>query len=316
MTSTNSKTGRKRAAPIAEPTEQDSQTLYENAIRDDDMEKFSQLYEKNEVSAASVMALRWASQSKNNEYLEKIKAKLQPNDLRSLITICQNFGTTSTDDHSTSTAKKAKTETGVASTGGARNDNPIDNIAQRWPFQVARVAWNDTYKTRASCEKPMDVVESEKRWTELVQIANGFVSLSVPQKSHPTSNSNATVAQDQLFERLEQMARTEKGVKAGENDDLESKFVNCRQTARMVISRLLYIEKMIFTVVPRDAVATEKGKNYNFFQLLKLYPIPIPPASSFHGKAENFALNFQQHLNSNVFDQQECMVQRIEYSDE
>lgn len=345
----------------------DAQTEYENSIRNDDMETFLRLYESKNVAAASVVALRWASAAKKNAYLEKIKLKMQPNDLRQLISICQAFGASggteqisapqevgaekqgndaSKQSVAPATAapmKKAKIsqqptgnsgggddaakQTSLGGTSATTIDAPIDKMVRQWPFQVARVAWNDVYKTRASCDKPLEVREAQTKWQELVEIAKNFVALATQKPVLPATTATiktmaaaatatATVPnslQEQLFERLEAAARVEKAVQRGQDESLESKFINCRQTARMVFSRILFIEQMNFVVLRRDAAGADKGTKLDFFQLLKNYAVPIPPASSFKGKASNFASQFQQHLNTSVFDQKDCFVASVEF---
>lgn len=312
---------RKRALSTAQKKDVDLQTSYENSIRDDDVQNFLQLFDSSGVLQASALALRWAAQSKNSTFLDKIKEKMQASDLRQLITICQTFGHVDTGATETqaaeigATAKKAKIleneNSAPAKTKVAQN--AIEKLLDSWPFQTARVTWNDNYKTKPS-EKPLTVAESEAKWNQLVQMANAFAALSGPQKL-PTATATTASQQDQLFERLETKARLEKNVKPDADDVLESKFINCRQTARMVFSRILFVEKMVFVVLTRDAAAVDKGTKLNFSQLLKKYSIPIPPASSFHGKAANFANLFQQHINTTTFHQQDNFVSAIEYVD-
>jgi hypothetical protein len=326
--------------------------LYEQAIRDDNMQNFLKYVDSGNVAAASVTAVDLASQSINNDYLDKIMKKMDAKDMRQLLGAKQTLAsstaaaTTSSATKISATATTITTTTtittagggggGVGSVGGARKkqktkatESPVDKVFAKWPFQTARVVWNDKYKPRPSSEKPLEPAESAAKWLELFQEANAFVALGAQKQSTALATTTAAAAataatvstpslaqsqQEQLFDRLEDAAREEKGVKRGADESLEAKFINCRQTARMVFARLLFIEQMNFVVLRRDAASTDRGTKLDFFQLLKKYAVPIPVASSFKGKAQAFATQFQQHVNATVFENKDCTIASIEYA--
>ena len=339
-TTNNITTGTAAAAATEE------QMLYEQAIRDDDMQNFLKYVDSGNVAAASVTAVDLASQSINNDYLDKIMKKMDAKDMRQLLGAKQTLASSTAAATTSSATKISETATtitttttittagggGVGSVGGARKkqktkvtESPVDKVFAKWPFQTARVVWNDKYKPRPSSEKPLEPAESAAKWQELFQEANTFVALGAQKPSSASATTTAAAAaaltptpaqsqQEQLFDRLEDAAREEKGVKRGADESLEAKFINCRQTARMVFARLLFIEQMNFVVLRRDAASTDRGTKLDFFQLLKKYAVPIPVASSFKGKAQAFATQFQQHVNATVFENKDCTIASIEYA--
>jgi hypothetical protein len=312
----------------------EEQFLYEQAIRADDFEAFEKFFASDAVQPASLTAINLASHSPNQAYFEKIMSKIEAKDMRQLLAASQQTSTqtavAATDDVAATDAveamkvsapatgrKKARLSTApiAKATAAAVAPSAVDRVFAMWPFQTARVAWTDKYKARPSSEAPLQPVESAALWQELFQVANAFLGLGGEKSdvAHASTGSAAQTLQEQLFERVESAARLEKGVRRGADESLEAKFLNCRQTTRMVFSRLLFIEQMTFLLVRRGAATDDGETKLDFAQLLAKYAVPIPPASSFKGKMQAFASQFQQHINEAVFQKKDVSIASIEY---
>ena len=309
------------ASKKAKTDDNATQQQYEEAIKKNQFKKFLALYKSKQVASGSAAALRLASQSKNDKFLQTIVGDMDVSDWKRFIrdTSLQTSSAAQSDVDNATKSEKRKLDDKIAPSGGsngncetpllANNLDAIEKLIARWPFQTARVAWTDEYQNPRSSQPPFSRKQSQAKWQQLLDISKEFFGLPGGE------TESATAPKESLFRRLEQMARVEKSG----DESLDVKLRNCRQTTRMVFSRLLFIEDMKITLRSSGgggaaAAPDEVGKKVTFRALLRKYAVPIPPASFFKGNKVNFANAFKHHLNAKIFFKLDCLIDDIEYA--
>ena len=197
-------------------------------------------------------------------------------------------------------AKEATKEAKKLSPGASRL---INAMVKDWPFQLARVVWTKDYQNAQSSTRPLDKKTLEKRWTKLFQISGQFFAGMDGKES-----DQLDLIQELVFKRLEEKALDSAKLNHG-TEKFQAKLRNCRQTAKMVLSRILYIDSMRLVL----AEPNKKSCKLNFRQLLKNYAVAIPAASFFKGNPEAFANSLRHHLNAKVLSHQNVQVTCIQY---
>lgn len=259
------------------------QSRYENAILNDDTDLFLELCQSGKVVVNSVTAVQNATSSKKNFYLRQI-----------LEGVNNLLASTASEKSSSSSSKSIK----KAKSTPPKNET-VEKIVNEWPFETARVVWNDEFSTKKD-EKPLTVAESKVKWQKLFNFAEQFC--------------NNVSLQSEIFSRIEEMAYTEKPDLVA-NPRAEAKLQNSRQSIRLCLTRMCFVTKMLFIIAPRTAGSSAE-RTIDFSQLLNEYSIEIPKASSFKGRGPSFALYFMQHLNTTVFDGTDFVLQTIKYQQE